>query len=118
MSTKKNSKKITTNKPKTMEAQVDKELAVLADMLFHPTGKNPYYLDGKALNSLHELVDNLNAFTGNEGPWVAAWLEYLGDKEVAALIQESSGDFKLIVIDRYTKLKKQHSCEKCEKVKQ
>ena len=50
-------------------------------------------------------MDNLDAFTGNEGAWVAAWLEYLGDKEVAEVIYGSPGDFKLIIIERYNKLK-------------
>ena len=88
-----------------MAEEIEEELAALADQMFHPEGKNPYNLNGRTLNNLQELVDNLDSFTGNEGLWVAAWLEYLGDKDLAALIQNWPDDFKQIVIARYNRLK-------------
>ncbi len=43
--------------------------------------------NGKPLNNLQELTDYLPAFTGEEGLWVASWLEYLGDAEVAGMAE-------------------------------
>jgi hypothetical protein len=105
MSSKKSSRKKAVSKPEVPKPVVEDELAAIANMLFNPAGKEPYHLNDKALKNLQELVDNLDAFTGNEGTWVAAWLEYLGDKEVAEIIYGSPGDFKLIIIERFNKLK-------------
>ncbi len=77
-----------------------------AEALFSPKGKNPYYFNGKPLANLQELVDYLVAFTGEEGLWVASWIEYLGDNETAEHIRNNPGDFKRIVTERYTELKK------------
>lgn len=96
-----------------MISEADEEMAELADKMFHPRDKNPYYLNGRALNNLQDLVDNLDSFTGNEGLWVADWLEYLGDEYVAALIRNWPDDFKQIVMARYIKLRDYHSCENC-----
>ena len=78
----------------------------IAEALFSPKDKNPYYFNGKPLLNLQELVDYLVAFTGEEGLWVASWLEYLGDGEVAERIRQNPGDFKHIVRDRYDELQK------------
>jgi hypothetical protein len=77
-----------------------------AQELLSPKDKNPYMLNGRPLNNLKELVDNLVAFTGNEARWVASWLEYLGDSEVAERIRKKPGEFKKIVDERYHELKK------------
>jgi hypothetical protein len=114
MSTKKSSRKQISDKPEEKEVNMDEELEALAKLLFHPENKNPYYLNDKALNNLKDLVDNLNSFTGNEGRWVAAWLEYLGDEDLAARIQNWPEDFKQLVIARYNKLKGYHICNLCE----
>jgi hypothetical protein len=97
-----------------MAEKRDVEMAALAERMFHPEGKNAYHIDDRTLNNLQDLADNLDAFSGKEGQWVAAWLEYLGDADVAALIQNWPDDFKPIVIARYNKLKDYHSCTKCE----
>jgi hypothetical protein len=84
---------------------IDEAMVLLAQLMFHPVDKNPYYLNGRALNNLQDLVGNLDAFTDNEGLWVAAWLEYLGDEDMAARIRNWPEDFKQIVIARYNMLK-------------
>jgi hypothetical protein len=84
----------------------ERQLKKIARALFSPKDKNPYIFNGKPLTSLQELADYLVAFTGKEGPWVASWLEYLGDKEVADRIRRHPGDFKQIVAGRYQELKK------------
>ncbi len=97
-----------------VEEEIDEEKLALAEMMFHPIGKNPYYLNGRTLKNLQDLVDNLDAFTGNEGMWVADWIEYLGDDVLAALIRNWPEDFKQIVIARYIMIREYHSCIKCE----
>ncbi len=57
------------------------------------------------LKNLKELKDYLVAFTGKEALWVASWLEYLGDKELAVGIRKKPGDFKSIILRRYNELK-------------
>jgi hypothetical protein len=89
---------------KEMIDEIDEEVVALAENMFRPRNKNPYYLNDKALNNLQDLVDNIDSFTGNEGLWVADWLEYLGDEYVAALIRNWPDDFKQLVIARYNKL--------------
>ena len=97
-----------------MADEIEEEMAALADRMFHPEDKHPYYLNDRALGNLRDLVDSLNDFTGNEGLWVASWLEYLGDEGVAALIRNWPEDFKQIVIAHYNKLKDCHCCTICE----
>jgi len=77
----------------------------MARRLFEPTDKNPYVFNGKPLKNLKELKDYLVAFTGKEALWVASWLEYLGDKELAASIRKDPRDFKRIIFKRYVELK-------------
>jgi len=84
----------------------ERQLKKAALALFSPREKNPYVFNGKPLANLQELTDYLVAFTGKEGLWVASWLEYLGDKEVADRIRRHPGDFKKIVADRCHELKK------------
>jgi hypothetical protein len=114
MSIKKSVRKQISNKPEEQEVNADEELEALACLLLHPENKNPYYLDDKALKNLKDLVDNLDSFSGNEGQWVAAWLEYLGDEDLAVRIRNWPDDFKQLVIARYNKLKDYHTCNICD----
>lgn len=74
------------------------ELSMLAASLFDPVGKNPYYLNrgdiSIAIKNITELRDNLDVFTEGASPWLASWIEYLGDKEAADRIRETPGEFK------------------------
>ncbi len=86
-------------------ADKKKELARLANSLFEPVGKEPYYLNqGKAIRNLSELVENLDAFSETEAPWLASWIEYLGDEETAMRIREMPGAFKEVINERYAEL--------------
>ena len=78
---------------------------VIARRLFSPENKKPYIFNGKPLKNLSDLKDYLVAFTGNEAPWVASWLEYLGDKELARSIRSKPNEFKQIILRRYRELK-------------
>ncbi|MBE0517542.1 MAG: hypothetical protein IBX41_09215 [Methanophagales archaeon] len=86
-----------------------REFSKLASSLFEPRGKNPYYLnrdsDRRAIRNLIELSDNLDAFTHEEVHWVASWLEYLGDKEIATRIRAMPEKFKEIIVERCNELR-------------
>ncbi|HTX43450.1 MAG TPA: hypothetical protein VMC61_01880 [Methanocella sp.] len=84
---------------------MDEDRREIARRLFDPEGKNPYVFNGKPLRNLKDLKDYLVAFTGKEALWVAAWLEYLGDKELARRIRRKPGDFKGLILKRYRELK-------------
>ena len=89
----------------------------IAEALFNPRDRNPYYFNGKPLCNLQELTDYLAAFTGEEGMWVAAWIDYLGDSETADRIRKKPGDFKEIVKARYNELKKSVSTARDASIK-
>ncbi len=98
------------------EIEVKKrELSELADCLFEPAGKNPYYLRGSGreapipIKDLDELKDMLDLFGVEHALWLASWIEYLGDKEIADKIRETPEKFKEIISARYDKLKGFHS---------
>jgi hypothetical protein len=88
------------------------ELSKLSSSLFDPVGKNPYYLNRDSgsgdmtieITNLSALRKNLDLFTEEEAPWLAMWIEYLGDKETAARIRETPGEFKEIIIERHEEL--------------
>lgn len=82
------------------------DLSKVAKMVFQPAGKNPYYKGGKAIKNLQELVDNLNSFNEGEASWVASWIEYLGDKETAQKIKSNAKDFRNVIQNRHSQLKK------------
>ena len=105
-STKTTSKKARKAPTQTPTRAMENRQIQAAQELFSPKGKNPYYFNGKPLANLQELVDYLVAFTGEEGSWVASWIEYLGDSETAEHIRNNPGDFKQIVTARFTELKK------------
>ena len=88
------------------------ELSRLVTSLFDPAGKNPYYLNRSsgsgdmtiAIKNLSALRDNLNVFTEEEAPWLASWIEYLGDKKTAERIRKTPSEFKEIIIERHEEL--------------
>jgi len=86
----------------------DVKKAEIASYLLRPAGKNPYYLlrgtDCIVINNLAELKEKLDLFEEKEAEWVAAWIEYLGDKETADKIRASPSNFKSIIIERYKEL--------------
>ncbi len=84
---------------------MEDERRTIARRLFSPVNKKPYIFNGKPLRDLNDLKDYLVAFSGREAPWVASWLEYLGDKEIARRIRGRPRDFKAIIIKRYKELK-------------
>lgn len=100
------SMKVTKAREKAPGHEDNPQLKLTAHALFHPVDRNPYMFNGKPLGNLQELVDYLVAFTGEEGNWVASWLEYLGDGEVAEKIREHPHHFKDIVRERCHELKK------------
>ncbi len=57
------------------------------------------------IKNLSALRDNLDLFTEDEAHWLAMWIEYLGDKETAARIRETPGEFKEIILNRYEELR-------------
>ncbi len=83
----------------------DEDRRELARLLFDPGRKNPYVFNGKPLRNIKDLKDYLVAFTDGEALWVASWLEYLGDRELARRIRARPWDFKELVLKRYRELK-------------
>lgn len=83
------------------------ELSPLAERMFLAEGKNPYLKDGKAIHNLEELVQNIALFEHHEAPWVADWVQYLGDIDTARRIREEPAHFKRIINERWAELKKQ-----------
>jgi len=81
----------------------------LSASLFEPVGKNPYYLNrgngSIAIRNLMDLRDNLDAFNREEeAHWLASWLEYLGDNEIATRIRARPERFKEIIMERCDEL--------------
>jgi len=98
-------------KKERIAAEINKkktELSRLANSLFDPVGKNPYYLNrgssSIAIKNMAELRDNLEMFTRDEALWLAAWIEYLGDEETAARIRETPDEFAAIITERHEEL--------------
>lgn len=81
------------------------ELLRIAKSLFRAVGKNPYYHRGQPIRNFGELKDNLDKLTGEEAPWVASWIEYIGDAKTAAMIRQTPDKFKEIITARYEQLK-------------
>lgn len=85
------------------------EMSMLTTSLFAPAGKNPYYLNrgsrATAIRNMAELRDHLGVFTMEEIPWLASWIEYLGDKETADRLRETPEKFKEIIEKRYYALR-------------
>lgn len=81
-------------------------LAKVAEMLFGADGKEPYYLGGKAIRNLEELVMNLDSFSEEDANWLSSWMEYLGDPKTGDRIRKDTSDFKKIIMKRYDQLQK------------
>lgn len=81
------------------------ELEHLAKTLLTPRDKNPYCLGDKRICNLKELRQNIGEFTEEMAPWVAAWIEYLGDRETAQEIKSKPSEFKAIVAKRYAEVR-------------
>lgn len=79
---------------------------LMAGKLLMPDGKNPYYKGEKAIRDLDELDVNLKAFDESEAPWVADWIEYLGDPATAARIRKTPSDLKNIIHQRREELRR------------
>ena len=63
----------------------------------------------------HVLVDigyksegqiRIHEFRDEHAPWIADWIEYLGDNKTAKKIRDAPGEFKEIISNRYEELKK------------
>ena len=80
-------------------------LVEIAKNLFKATGKDPYHREDKVISNFEELREGLAEFTESEAPWVASWIEYLGDAETAQKIRAEPSRFKEIITDRYYELK-------------
>ncbi len=78
----------------------------MAKMLFGAAGKNPYYRGELVIKNFKELRDHIGKFTEGETGWVAAWIEYLGDRGTAARIKQTPKRFKDIINARYEELKR------------
>ncbi len=80
-------------------------LADLARSMFHPTDRQPYWLGDRAIGNLEELAANVEKFGEEQAAWVADWLDYLGDAEVARRIRVQAARLRPIVTERYRQLK-------------
>jgi hypothetical protein len=89
----------------TTERGTETTRAFAAKMLM-PEGKNPYYKGEMAIRNIDELDSNLNAFDASEAPWVADWLEYLGDQTTAVRIRKTPMNFKKIIHERREELRR------------
>lgn len=90
------------------EVEDDVQKAAIAACVFSPVEKNPYYLRRGAtcvtIVDFSDLKENIDQFVEAEAGWLAAWIEYLGDKETANKIREIPGDFRKIALARYNEL--------------
>lgn len=94
---------------KKIESQpvVSQKLDNLAEKMLLADGKNPYVKGELTIHNLAELSQHIESFEHHEVPWVADWIEYLGDGETAKRIREDPARFKRVVSERYTELKRQ-----------
>jgi hypothetical protein len=88
------------------EGKVSQTPRMTAARMFNPEGKNPYYKGQTVISNLDELDSNLNTFDASEAPWVADWIEYLGDSATAARIRKTPTEFKNIIHQRREELKR------------
>ena len=93
--------------PKLPAPKPDERLGALASKVYIADGKNPYYRGGLAIRNMEELDQSIGTFEHHEAPWVADWLEYLGDAGTARRIREEPARFKKIVQERWGELKRQ-----------
>jgi hypothetical protein len=55
---------------------------------------------------LRELRDRIDEFTEKDALSIASWIEYLGDEDTARRIRVSPAEFKRILRDRFSQLKR------------
>lgn len=84
---------------------VNAGLAETAQRLLLADGKNPYFRGDLTIRNIEELDRAIALFEHHEAPWVADWLEYLGDGETAARIRAEPAHFRRIVHDRAAELR-------------
>jgi len=88
-------------------AVVSETLDNLAKRMLLAEGKNPYLRGTLSIRNLEELSQNIETFEHHEAPWVADWIEYLGDTVTAKKIRDDPARFKRTVGERFTELKRQ-----------
>jgi hypothetical protein len=86
---------------------VSEKLDNLAERMLLADGKNPYFKGDLVIHNLAELSQHIESFEHHEVPWVADWIEYLGDAETADKIRGDPSRFKKIVCERHAELKRQ-----------
>ena len=89
------------------QAQMNVQLGPLAEGMFLANGKNPYVKADISIHNLDELERNIASFEHHEAPWLADWIDYLGDAETAKMIRAEPSSFKKIIHNRWSDLKKQ-----------
>jgi hypothetical protein len=89
------------------QAQKKVQLSPLAEGMFLAYGKNPYIKGDMVIHNLDELERNIAAFEHHEAPWLADWIDYLGDVETARMIRAEPAGFKKIIHQRWSELKGQ-----------
>jgi hypothetical protein len=89
------------------QARKKVQLSPLAEGMFLAYGKNPYVKGDITIHNLDELQSNLESFEHHEAPWLADWIDYLGDAETAKMIRTEPSSFKKIIHQRWSELKKQ-----------
>lgn len=104
---KRESRKADANQGRRKAVKKDVALSAMAEGLFIADGKNPYLKGDLAIHNLVELVQNIASLEHHEAPWVADWIQYLGDAETARRIREEPAHFKKIINERWAELKKQ-----------
>jgi hypothetical protein len=85
-------------------SKTDDRLFGLGTKMIVADGKNPYFRGELAIRNIAELDQNIASFEHHEAPWVADWLEYLGDAETARKIRAEPAHFKKFVHDRAAEL--------------
>ncbi len=86
-------------------ARKDEALAALANRMFVADGKNPYFRGDRTIRNLEELDLDIAGFEHHEAPWVADWLDYLGDAEVAQKLRAEPSHFRRIIHERAGELR-------------
>ena len=81
------------------------ELVRVANILFDPENKDPLVFRDRIISNFHELTEDLDEFTEEHAPWLADWIEHLGDELTAYEIRQRPHKFKKIIKKRYDRLK-------------
>lgn len=80
------------------------DLKEIANLVFNPVGKEPYYFKGTAMHNMLDLAENLDRMSDSEATWAAFWIEYLGDESTSKKIMKSPHKFREIVRERCMEL--------------